>query len=225
MGDMDHAYERLKEAVGVHQKALDDLVSMNSLFTAVVFVGLAFASVGQQNIEGNKQCEQGVHLARRLNEVISFACYLLSSLMAKALKTHFFTYLKNPHKDPANIQNITNTFKSRPKKALTGTLFTLSALTSIIGGVFLLYSMVNMIQLRLGKVACKGIETIHAVSTLIAVNSLVPVIYVPFVELDPLKIRKSVRKDLNLFQLCQFNPKHFNMVSIQNFWLILAQYC
>ncbi|KAK3444026.1 hypothetical protein EUGRSUZ_A00236 [Eucalyptus grandis] len=174
------SYEKLEEAVWVHQKALDDLVSVNSLFTAAVFVGLAFASAGQQNIEGNKQCEPGVHVARRLvkNEVISFACYLLSSLVAKALKTHLFTYLKNPHKDLAKIPN---TFKSRSKKALRGTLFTLSALTSIIGGVFLLYSMVDMIQLRLGKVACKGTETIHAVGTLIAVNSLALVIYVPFV--------------------------------------------
>ncbi|KAK3444024.1 hypothetical protein EUGRSUZ_A00234 [Eucalyptus grandis] len=170
----DERYKKkLEAAVDVHQKALDDLVSVNSLFTAAVFVGLAVASAGQQNVEGNKLCEAGVHVARRLvkNEVISFACYLLSSLVAKALKTHLFTYLKGPQEN----------LDRWPKKALRGTLFTLSALTSIIGGVFLLYSMVDMIQLRLGKIACKSTETMHAVGALIAVNGLALVIYVPFV--------------------------------------------
>ncbi|KAL3752552.1 hypothetical protein ACJRO7_000027 [Eucalyptus globulus] len=173
-------YEKLEEAVEVHQSALDDLVKVNSLFTAAVFVGLAFASAGQQNIEGNKLCEAGVYVARRLvkNEVISFACYLLSSLVAKALKTHLSTYLKIYRKD--DLDNIQNNIKSRSKKALRGTLFTLSALTSIIGGVFLMHSMVDMIQLRLGKIACKGTETTHAVGALIAVNSLTLVICVPF---------------------------------------------
>ncbi|KAL3752551.1 hypothetical protein ACJRO7_000026 [Eucalyptus globulus] len=141
-GDALMNYEKkLEKAVGVHQKALEDLVSVNSLFTAAIFVGLAFASARQQNIEGNKLCEAGLHVARRLvkNEVISFACYLL------------------------------------------GTLFTLSALTSIIGAAFLTYSMVDMIQLLLGKIACKDTETIHAVGALMAVNGLALVIYVPFV--------------------------------------------
>ncbi|KAF8041320.1 hypothetical protein BT93_A0051 [Corymbia citriodora subsp. variegata] len=171
----DETYNgKLEAAVGVHQDALDDLVSVNSLFTAAVFVGLAFASAGPQNIEGNKQCEPGVVVARRLvkNEVISFACYLLSSLVAKALKTHLFTYLKRPPQKNCDTW---------PNKALRGTLFSLSVLTSIIGGVFLLYSMVDLIQLRLGKIACKDTETMHAFGALIAVNGLALVINAPFV--------------------------------------------
>ncbi|KAI3408921.1 uncharacterized protein J3R85_019988 [Psidium guajava] len=174
-GDVKEKYKKLKEAVLVHQKALDDLVSVNSLFTVAVFVGLAVTNPGQQSIEGNKHCEAGNHVARRLvkNEVISFACYLLSSLVAKALKTHLFTYLI----DPPSAGNITNKWS----KALRGSLFALSTSTAIVGGVFLLISMVDMIQLRLGKITCGGTQTVHAFAALVSVNILALVISVPFV--------------------------------------------
>ncbi|KAI3408920.1 uncharacterized protein J3R85_019987 [Psidium guajava] len=100
-------YEKLEEAVLVHQKALDDLVSVNSLFAAAAaFVGLAFANPRQQSIDGNKCCKAGNHVTRRLvkNEGIPFACYLLSDLVAKALKTRLFTYLT----DPSHAEDITN---------------------------------------------------------------------------------------------------------------------
>ncbi|KAF8041319.1 hypothetical protein BT93_A0050 [Corymbia citriodora subsp. variegata] len=167
--------EKLEAAVDVHQKALDDLVNVNSLFTVAVFVGLAFASPEQQNIAGNEECEAGVRVARRLvkNEVISFACYLFSSLVAKSLKTHLFTYVVTPH-----TQEEINDLSS---KVLRGTLFALSTSTSVVGGVLLLYSMVDMIQLRLGTIACKGTETLNAVGALMTVNIVAWLIYIPFV--------------------------------------------
>ncbi|KAF8041317.1 hypothetical protein BT93_A0048 [Corymbia citriodora subsp. variegata] len=133
----------LREAVYVHQRALDDLVTVNSLFTVAVFVGLAFASPEPQNIAGNKECEAGVRVARRLamNEVISFAFYLFSSLVAKSLKTHLFTYLiGKPEEKKINHWS---------SKVLRGSLFVLSTSTSIIGSVFLLHSMIDIVQLNL----------------------------------------------------------------------------
>ncbi|KAF8041315.1 hypothetical protein BT93_A0047 [Corymbia citriodora subsp. variegata] len=168
-------YKKLQEAVDIHQKALDDLVSVNTLFTAAVFVGLAFASGGQQTIGGNKKCEAGVHVKRRLvkNEVISFACYLFSSLVAKSLKTLLFTYLiTNPSYEFLTCSST---------KVLRGSLFFLSTSTSVIGGVLLLRSMIDMIQLRLGKITCKGTETLNAVGVLIGVNVSALLIYIPFV--------------------------------------------
>ncbi|XP_030527985.1 uncharacterized protein LOC115739159 [Rhodamnia argentea] len=174
-GNVKVQYDKLEEAVQVHQKALDDLVTVNSLFTAAVFVGLAFANPGKQIIEGAEQCEAGNHVARRLvkNEVISFACYLLSSLVAKALKTHLFTYLIDPP--------LAGDIKDKWSKVLRGSLFALSTSASIVGGVFLLISMVDMIQLRLGKIICGGTQAVHAFGALVAVNILALVIYVPFV--------------------------------------------
>ncbi|KAL3752543.1 hypothetical protein ACJRO7_000019 [Eucalyptus globulus] len=182
--------KKLREAVYVYQKSLDDLVSVNSLFTVAVFVGLAFASDKQQNIEGNKECEAGVHVARRLvrNEVISFAFYLFSSLVAKSLKTHLFTYLISP----ITYDEINDTYS----KVLRGSLFVLSTSTSIIGGLFLLYSIIDIIQLRLGKVSCKGTQTLHTVGVLIGVNIFALLIYLPFVILAIIK-STVIFKDLH----------------------------
>ncbi|KAF8041316.1 hypothetical protein BT93_A0048 [Corymbia citriodora subsp. variegata] len=165
----------LREAVYVHQRALDDLVTVNSLFTVAVFVGLAFASPEPQNIAGNKECEAGVRVARRLamNEVISFAFYLFSSLVAKSLKTHLFTYLiGKPEEKKINHWS---------SKVLRGSLFVLSTSTSIIGSVFLLHSMIDIVQLNLGKVSCKGTLTLNTVGVLIGVNVSALLLYIPFV--------------------------------------------
>ncbi|KAK2633116.1 hypothetical protein EUGRSUZ_L00549, partial [Eucalyptus grandis] len=129
----------------------------------------------QQNLAGDGKCEAGVHVGRRLvkNEVISFAFYLFSSLVAKSLKTQLFIYLiTSPSYDKITHWS---------SKAMRGSFFFLSTATSIIGGVLLLYSMVDMIQLRLGKVTCKGIETLNAVGVLIGVNLFALLIYIPFV--------------------------------------------
>ncbi|KAL3752544.1 hypothetical protein ACJRO7_000020 [Eucalyptus globulus] len=148
----------LREAVYDYQKALDDLVSVNSLFTVAVFVGLVFESGEQQNIAGDKKCEAGVPVARRLvrNEVISFAFYLFYSLVAKSLKTHLFTYLIGQ----PDIEKINNL----PSQVLRGSLFALSTSTSI-----------------MGCVSCKGIEMLNAVGALIGVNTFALLIYIPFV--------------------------------------------
>ncbi|XVF21264.1 hypothetical protein REPUB_Repub12eG0075300 [Reevesia pubescens] len=74
----------------IHQKVLDDLVNVNSLFTLAVFVGLSLARQGERSLENRSECDAGADNAKRLvvNEVASFACFLLSSLVAKALKIH-----------------------------------------------------------------------------------------------------------------------------------------
>ncbi|KAF2292500.1 hypothetical protein GH714_024600 [Hevea brasiliensis] len=76
------------DPIEIHQKALDDLVNVNSFFTIAVFVGLSFASSGQHSLENRPECDADPGIAMRLilYEVISFACFLLSSLVAKTLK-------------------------------------------------------------------------------------------------------------------------------------------
>ena len=77
------------DIIDVHLKALDDLVNVNSLFTIAVFVGLSFASRNQRSLEGRPECDPDVSLGKRLilYEVISVACFLLSSLCSKSLKS------------------------------------------------------------------------------------------------------------------------------------------
>ncbi|KAI6699220.1 hypothetical protein NL676_019339 [Syzygium grande] len=175
MGGEDVAadYGKLEKAVNLHQKALDDLVSMNSLFTMAVFVGLTFAGSEGPIVEGEQHCELLVKRRLVKNEVISFACYLLSSLVAKALKTHLFTYL-------LTVPTV-NEINDKSSKALRGSLFALSALTTVIGGVLLLLSMIDIIKLRLGDMTCNGTETMNPIGALIAINALALFIYVPLV--------------------------------------------
>ncbi|XP_030470274.1 uncharacterized protein LOC115688570 [Syzygium oleosum] len=171
--DVEPDYGKLEKAVNLYQKALDDLVSMNSLFTVAVFVGLTFASSEVPIVEGGQHCELVVKRRLVKNEVISFACYLLSSLVAKALKTHLFTYLLRKH----TVKEIND----KSSKGLRVSLFALSALTTIIGGVLLLLSMIDIIKLRLGDMTCDGTETMNPIGTLIAINALALFIYVPLV--------------------------------------------
>ncbi|KAL1830253.1 hypothetical protein ACET3Z_008665 [Daucus carota] len=48
-----------KERTEAHIKTLDDLVSVNSLFTLAVFVGLSQASPGAISLENRQECNAG----------------------------------------------------------------------------------------------------------------------------------------------------------------------
>nr|XP_017233809.1 PREDICTED: uncharacterized protein LOC108207891 [Daucus carota subsp. sativus] len=79
-----------KERTEAHIKTLDDLVSVNSLFTLAVFVGLSQASPGAISLENRQECNAGPGVAKMLvlYEVVAFACFLLSSLVSKVIKLH-----------------------------------------------------------------------------------------------------------------------------------------
>ncbi|OWM67670.1 uncharacterized protein LOC116213109 [Punica granatum] len=158
-----------KEAIDMHQKALDDLVNVNSLFTIAVFVGLTFS--GSLSLEVRSQCKVPNDVARSLlvYEVISFACYLLSSLVAKALKMHLSTYL---------FSKIDQIKKPRSKYTRSAML-TLSAWGSIFGCIFLTMSMVHVVRIRLGRISCNH-DSMSAAGGLIAIVSLALLIYIPF---------------------------------------------
>lgn len=82
------AKSKLNDNIEVYQKALDDIVNVNSLFTIAVFIGLSYAAPNQHSLEVRPQCGFDPNVARNLVvfEVVSFACFLLSSLVAKSLK-------------------------------------------------------------------------------------------------------------------------------------------
>ncbi|XP_057984512.1 uncharacterized protein LOC110642274 [Hevea brasiliensis] len=151
----------------VHQKALDDLVNVNSLFTIAVFVGLSFASPGQHSLENRPECDADPGVAKRLilYEVISFAFFLLSSLVAKTLKVFLNIY---PDEAMVGIH-----------KLLKGIMLYLSAIGSIIGIVFLSLSMANVIQIRVGKLSCGSRYALSAVGSLCGIVLLALFIYVP----------------------------------------------
>ncbi|KAI4302733.1 hypothetical protein MLD38_038446 [Melastoma candidum] len=107
-------------------------------------------------------------------EVVAFGCYLLSSLVAKALKAHLSTYLfqKNPKRSLTHL-----------RKLLITALFTLSIWGSIFGCLFLTLSMVNIFQILLGKTSCHGSYTFKAASSLIGIVTFALIIYISFMKL------------------------------------------
>lgn len=72
----------------VHISALDGIVNANSLFTVAVFVGITFDQPRDLNLADRTECNAGRDVERDLVvfEVISFAFFLFSSLVAQGLK-------------------------------------------------------------------------------------------------------------------------------------------
>ncbi|MCO5601381.1 hypothetical protein L7F22_055501 [Adiantum nelumboides] len=80
-----------EEVVGIRVQALDEVVSVNSFFTAAVFIGLAQSNDRSLVAKGpTDPCYASTHLLRQLIllEVLAFSCFLMSSLVAQGLKLH-----------------------------------------------------------------------------------------------------------------------------------------
>lgn len=166
--------------IEVHQKALDDLVNVNSLFTIAVFVGLSFATPHQESLESRRECDPDPGMAKRLiqYEVISFACFLLSSLGAKSLKV-----LINLEKIKKKIKRIPKLESLLKKFLLSGTwrrfLLSLSIAASFIGIVLLTLSMVYVIQIRVGRLSCGSDYALHSVASLCGIVLVSLLLYAP----------------------------------------------
>ncbi|KAL5861573.1 hypothetical protein ACOSQ4_002869 [Xanthoceras sorbifolium] len=176
LNDLVNVLERLnapkEDSIEIHQKALDDLVNVNSLFTIAVFIDLSFASPNQHSLEARPECDADPGLAKRLvvYEVVSFACFLLSSLVAKSLKTHLYG---SPVYTGLAVQELLLSEMWRTF------LMLLTIVASIVGIWLLTLSMVNVIQIRLGKLSCGSRYTLHGVIPLFVVVLASQVIYAP----------------------------------------------
>ncbi|KAK2651554.1 hypothetical protein Ddye_011410 [Dipteronia dyeriana] len=162
--------DKINACIEVHQKALDDLVNVNSLFTLAVFVGLAYANPSQRSLENRPECDPDPGLGKRLviYEVNSFACFLFSSLVAKAIKV-----LLNIRKKELTRDHILVPDRLCKKVILSETWkrlsMGLSVVASFSGIVLLNLSMVYVIQIRVGKLTCGSDHTLKAVVPLCAI--------------------------------------------------------
>ncbi|XP_058196693.1 uncharacterized protein LOC131312751 [Rhododendron vialii] len=155
----------------VHVSALDGIVNVNSLFTIAVFVGLSLASRDQHSLENPSACDAGVDAAKHLLlfEVVSFSFFLFSSLVAQGLKLAI------------NLKNSTDVDEAfwahiNIKVLRFGMLA--SAVGSVMGCLFLMLSMVNMIEIRLGTMACGSRSAVHAVAALVVLVSSGLLVYI-----------------------------------------------
>lgn len=176
----------------VHVTALDGVVNVNSLFTIAIFLGLAMASPGQlKSLNVREECQPRANTAKMLVvfEILSFSFFLFSSLVAQSIKLSL------------NLQPSSDKAASAGKDAAaapaerfwlaeagslslpvdetlltTGVMF--SAMSSVIGCLFLLVSMVNVIELKLGVLSCMATSTIVSVAFLIPLSLAGILIYV-----------------------------------------------
>ncbi|KAK1393852.1 hypothetical protein POM88_012908 [Heracleum sosnowskyi] len=150
-----------------HIKTLDDLVTVNSLFTLAVFVGLTQTSPGFRSLEGRDDCNAGPGAAKMLilYEVVAFACFLLSSLVAKVLKLILSM-------DGLRFKIVREGFD------LKDFLVILTASASVAGIVLLTLSVVNLVQIRIGLYSCGSAEARRAIWALCTIVAIALIIYV-----------------------------------------------
>ncbi|KAK4419735.1 hypothetical protein Salat_2386400 [Sesamum alatum] len=148
---------RMKTSVQV--TALDGIVNVNSLFTMAIFIGFSL-TVPSAGGAGNKpSCNASVEIVREVivYEVISFSFFLFSSLIAQSLKLaiNLVNSLdpKDPHK--ADMDSFCM------KYGLFG-----SAVGSVLGCTFLMLSIVEFIQVKLGVFGCGG-KSVYAIVTMV----------------------------------------------------------
>ncbi|KAF8041321.1 hypothetical protein BT93_A0052 [Corymbia citriodora subsp. variegata] len=164
--------EMLKKKIKNHRKVLDDLVSVNSLFTFAVFIGISFASSNPHTLESRNGCQadRQTSMALLVNEVVSFVCFLLSSLVATALKMHLSMYTVLLDEWQKSVEWL---------GPIRNMMVMVSTLASILGCVYLTVSMVNVVSVLLGKIACGASDTVEATGSLLGIDSLALIIYVP----------------------------------------------
>lgn len=150
-----------------HLRTLDDLVNVNSLFTLAVFVGLSQAAPGVRSLENRDDCNAGPGVGKMLvlYEVVAFACFLLSSLVAKVLKLHLSL-------DGLKYDFVRKGFDLKDLMLIT------TACASVSGIILLTLSVVNIIQIRIGLYSCGSAESRRAIWALCSIVSIALVIYV-----------------------------------------------
>ncbi|EOA25480.1 hypothetical protein CARUB_v10018819mg [Capsella rubella] len=155
----------------VHVTALDGIVSANSLFTVAVFVGISFDQPRDLSLTDRSECNAGRDVERDLVvfEVISFAFFLFSSLVAQGMKLAI---------NLLNSKETDEVFKANINRDVLRFGVVGAAGGSILGCVFLLLSIVDVIQLRIGLLSCGSALAIHTVLALVVLVSSALSVYI-----------------------------------------------
>ncbi|KAA3458522.1 maternal effect embryoarrest 60 [Gossypium australe] len=155
----------------VHVTALDGLVNVNSLFTVAVFVGLSLTTPGQHSLENRAPCDAGADVAKKLLvfEVVSFSFFLFSSLVAQGLKLAI---------NLLNSKDVDEAFRAHINLKVLRFGMMGSAVGSVMGSLFLMLSMVNVIEIRLGMLSCGSKSSVHAAAALVVLVSSALLVYI-----------------------------------------------
>ncbi|OEL38727.1 hypothetical protein BAE44_0000252 [Dichanthelium oligosanthes] len=164
----------------IHVTALDGIVNVNSLFTLAAFLGLAWrpSSDGPGLADGadrtGNPCAAGDRAESDLVSfhVLAFACFLFSSLVALCLKQLVRTYYHPPHHRRASAAAVVGRTARINRGALRVGILA-SAVGSVAGCGFLMMALVNVVQVKLGRLGC-GAGGSAALAAVVPLVTLVP---------------------------------------------------
>ena len=166
--------------------ALDGIVNVNSLFTLALFLGITTTNIKNTLISSSDtDCAAGPSINEALiaYHVYSFSSFLVSSLIALALKQAIIISKGADDApvlvgtDGARSDHSVNFFVKVNMIALRlGTL--ISAFGSVFGCGFLMMALVNLVQIKLGTLACGSHYTFAAIVPLLVLVPMALIIYV-----------------------------------------------
>ncbi|XP_009350162.2 uncharacterized protein LOC103941688 [Pyrus x bretschneideri] len=164
----------------IHIMALDGIVNVNSLFSFALFVGLAFyptTDPADMLIGSNMACAAGASSAEGLIafHVYSFSSFLFSSLVALALK-QAIKISRDIGEDNGDGSSVSHIGHVNRVALRVGTL--VSAFGSVSGCGFLVVALVDLVQIKLGRLGCGSLYTLAAIGPLVTLVPLALVIYV-----------------------------------------------
>ncbi|KAH0676576.1 uncharacterized protein [Solanum tuberosum] len=159
----------------IHISALDGIINVNSLFTLAVFIGLAWNPHDQGNsLSQNPSCIAEPKIVEDLVafHVYSFSCFLFSSLIALCLK-QAIRLAKSAHFPTVFTLDLASINKTALRVG-----YLVSAAGSVLGSVFLMLGLINVVQIKLGILGCGSMHTYGAIIPLVIFVPLGLLIYV-----------------------------------------------
>lgn len=169
----DAAVPRL--ATAIHVTALDGIVNVNSLFTLAVFIGLAWNPNDPDNrLNTDLNCQASKKVAEDLvsYHVYSFSSFLSSSLIALCLK-QAIRLARTAH-----YRTVLTLDLALVNRTALRIGYLVSAAGSVSGCVFLMLALINVVQIKLGTLACGSSHSYGAVVPLVILVPCGLLIYV-----------------------------------------------
>ncbi|XP_061349603.1 uncharacterized protein LOC133294864 [Gastrolobium bilobum] len=170
----------------LHITALDAIVNVNSLFTLAVFVGLSWnPNDPDNNLNKDPACAPTANIAENVVafHVYSFSSFLFSSLVALALKqvirlsrTTTTTATSSYHYPAAAVEFLAHINRTTLRVGML-----VSGVGSVSGCGFLMLALVNVVQIKLGTLACGSSDSFAAVVPLLILVPIALLIYVAVV--------------------------------------------
>lgn len=158
----------------IHITALDGIINVNSLFTLAVFIGLTWNPSDPNNsLVDDQNCIADRKVAENLISfhVYSFSSFLFSSLVALGLKQA----IRIAKSNGGVVREI---MMGRVNATVLRVGMLVSAVGSACGCVFLMLALVNVVQIKLGTLACGSIHSYGAVIPLVIFVPIGLLIYV-----------------------------------------------